>query len=73
MQSSMQKLKGKIVERNTTQEAIADAIGINRATFYRKVKANGDSFTIKEAKAIVDALALSNQEAIEIFLPSMSQ
>ena len=30
------KLNGKIAERNTTKEAVADAIGVNRSTFYRR-------------------------------------
>lgn len=60
------KLKGVIVEKETTQEAVADMIGIDRSTFYRKMKNDGN-FTLKEAKDIKDALELTNQEAIEIF------
>ena len=67
-----QKLKGKIVESNTTQEAVADTIGIDRSTFYRKMKSGGASFTIGEMHAIVSALRLSDSEAIEIFLRPLS-
>lgn len=60
------KLKGLIVERGTTQQAVADAIGIDRSTFYRKMKKGGD-FTIGEAKKIKEELPLTDSEAIEIF------
>lgn len=62
---NIQKLKGLIVERETTQENVAHEIGIDRTTFYRKMK-NG-SFTVKEAKMIANVLPLSKDEAIEIF------
>lgn len=61
-------LKGKIVEKNTTQEYVADKIGIDRSTFYRKMKANGLTFTIGEVRKLVEAIPLSREEAIEIFL-----
>ncbi|WP_318529813.1 XRE family transcriptional regulator [Ligilactobacillus salivarius] len=53
------------MERETTQENVAHEIGIDRTTFYRKMK-NG-SFTVKEAKMIANVLPLSKDEAIEIF------
>ncbi|HEQ6375643.1 TPA: XRE family transcriptional regulator [Streptococcus pyogenes] len=64
---NVSKLKGKIAERNTTQESLADEIGIDKSTFYRKMKRDG-SFTIREANLIVSALALSKDEAMSIFL-----
>ncbi|MGT2951630.1 phage repressor protein [Streptococcus cuniculi] len=60
------KLKGKIVEKNTTQEVLADEIGINRSTFYRKMK-QGGTFSVKEANDIVLSLGLSDEEALSIF------
>ncbi|ENZ6654260.1 XRE family transcriptional regulator [Enterococcus hirae] len=60
------KLKGLIVERGTTQQAVADSIGINRSTFYRKMK-NGGEFTIAEAKKIKKEVPLTDSEAVEIF------
>lgn len=60
------KLKGLIVERGTTQQAVADSIGIDRSTFYRKMKKGGD-FSIEEAKGIKEQVPLSDAEAIEIF------
>ena len=60
------KLKGVIVERGTTQQAVADAIGIDRSTFYRKMKKGGD-FSIKEATKMKEEIPLTDSEAIEIF------
>lgn len=68
MKLNMDKLRGKIVEARTTQEAVADSIGIDRSTFYRKIKCGGSGFTIGEIHKIVEAIPLTKQEAIEIFL-----
>lgn len=62
----VQKLKGKITERDTTQEALAKVLGINKSTFYRKM-GQGGNFTIKEVNLIVSTLHLSKDEAISIF------
>ena len=64
---NVQMLKGKIVEACTTQEAIADTIGMNRSTFYRKMKNMGNTFTVGQMKKMVDAIPLSTEEAINIF------
>jgi len=59
------RLKGKIVEKNTNIEELSRKIGINHATFYRKLKNN--SFSIEEADKIAVALSLTNEEATAIF------
>lgn len=66
------KLKGKIVENNTTLEAVAKSIKMDRSTFYRKIKNNGETFTLGEMYKIVDVLSLSQQETIDIFLKENS-
>ncbi|MDF2984934.1 MAG: phage repressor protein [Eubacterium sp.] len=60
------KLNGKIVERETTKEAVADEIGIDRSTFYRRLK--DGKLRIGDMHKICDALVLTKEEAIEIFL-----
>ena len=67
MQVNINKLRGIIVERNTTHEAVADHIGINRSTFYRKLKTGGNTFTVEEVQKMVEAIPLSTEEAIAIF------
>ena len=64
------RLKGKIVEHGNTQEAVASAIGMDRSTFYRKLKDGGEKFTIG---GIVNAVPLSRDEAIDIFFTQQSQ
>ena len=63
------KLKGKLVEKGFTIAEIAQELGINPSTFYRKVKKN--SFEIGEADRIVKALSLSEKEAIDIFFTNI--
>ena len=60
------KLLGKIREKALTQKDVAERIGIDESTFYRKLKKNGQ-FTIEEAYKISEVLDLTNQEAIDIF------
>lgn len=61
------KLKAAMVEHDISTEALADDIGIHRATFYRKLAAGGAGFTIGEADAIAKALHLSAEESAQIF------
>lgn len=64
----VQKLKGKIVEKGKSVESVSAELGINPATFYRKLKNN--SFEINEADKLVDILSLTSDEAIAIFFSS---
>ncbi len=62
----VQKLKGKIVEKGKSVETVSADLGINPATFYRKLKNN--SFEIREADKLIEILALTGEEASAIFL-----
>lgn len=64
---NINKLKGKIVENNLTIEKLADLIGIDRSTLYRKFGNKGENFTIKEANLIAKALNLTAAEVNSIF------
>ncbi|MBE9387876.1 helix-turn-helix domain-containing protein [Vagococcus salmoninarum] len=64
---NIDKLKGKIRELQTTQECLADEIGINKSTLYRKFKNGGDTFEIWEVQKIVEFLKLSDDEVKHIF------
>lgn len=63
---NVNKLRGRIVESEMTVSDLADKIGINRASLYRKLD-NSDSFTLREADAIASALSLSREDAVAIF------
>lgn len=60
------KLKKIIYERGHTQQELADLIGIDRSTFYRKMK-NGGDFSVKEARKLAEKVPLTNLEAVDIF------
>lgn len=64
---NVNKLKGKMVENEFTVEKLANKIGIDRATFYRRLNSNGETFTIKEANLISIALGLTADEVNAIF------
>lgn len=61
------KLKGKLVEKQVNVETLAGMIGVDRSSMYRKFN-NSEKITVGEAKKIKSALGLSNAEASEIFL-----
>lgn len=61
------KLRGKMVERQVNVETLAKMIGVERSSLYRKFN-NSEKITIGEAKRIKSALGLSDAEACQIFL-----
>ena len=64
---NIDKLLGKMKERGYTQETLAEAAGVSRATITRRIKET-ENLTIKEIEKISNALKLSGREAVEIFL-----
>lgn len=67
MAVNVEKLKLVIVEKNTTQESVADSLGIDRSTFYRKMKSSGKTFSVEEVQKMVDTIPLTSNEAVQIF------
>lgn len=61
------KLKGKIVEKGLSIDKLSRLINVDRATIYRKINNNGETFSIKEADLIVKTLELDAEEAQAIF------
>ena len=64
---NVQKLRGKMTECGITVEGLADIMGMDRATLYRRLERKGENFTIKEADIIAKALNLDVEEANAIF------
>lgn len=60
------KLNGKIVECRTTKERIADEIGVDRSTFYRRLKSS--TLRLSDVHKMCECLNLTDAEAISIFL-----
>lgn len=63
----LQKLKGKIVEKGMNVETVAERIGVDRSSLYRKLN-NFEKITIGEAVKMKAVLELSDAEAADIFL-----
>ncbi len=61
------KLKGKIIEKGFTIASLADAMGIDKATLYRKISGDGRTMLIKDADAIATVLNLTRDEVNDIF------
>lgn len=72
MRADMQRLREVAKERGLNFENLAAKIGIDRATFYRKVNAEGEKFTIGEVHRMVEESTMTREEAISIFLPEYS-
>ena len=64
---NINKLKGKIVERGMNVSDLSALIGIDKATFYRKMNSEGKNFTIEEADSIARELKLNCEEVNSIF------
>lgn len=64
---NVNKFLGKVKEKGYTQETLAAATGISRATLSRRIK-EPKNLTIREIEKISNTLQLSGKEAIEIFL-----
>lgn len=64
---NVKKLRGKMMEHGISVEELASIMNIDKATLYRRLERNGESFTIKEADVITKALNLNADEASAIF------
>lgn len=64
---NINRLKGKIVESGLNIGQVAELIGINRTSFYRKLH-DFEKLTVREAIALKKVLNLNDEEAYKIFL-----
>ena len=64
---NVNKLNAKMVELGTNVDELSEKIGMDRATFYRRLSADGQTFLIKEADAISKELGMTREEVNEIF------
>lgn len=67
MQINTNRIRGKIVENGLTGAKVANALGIDQSTFYRKISEGGGSFTIIQAQNIAKILNLTPEECNAIF------
>lgn len=73
MAVNLDQLRNVMAEKSLSVSGLANALNIDTATVYRKMKANGESFTVGEMHKIVEVLNLSPESAGEIFLFANSQ
>ncbi len=64
---NVNRLKAKIVEMDTSVEEVSKKIGIDKATFYRKMAQGGGSFTVREVDTIAKELHMTKDEVNSIF------
>lgn len=64
---NINKLKGKMVEKECSVEKMSKVLGVNPSTLYRKLNTNGDNFTLKEARDMARTLEMSYEEVNDIF------
>lgn len=60
------RLKAKIVELETSVETVAESIGMDRSTLYRRLQ-TPDDFTVGEIGMLASTLGLTCEEAQSIF------
>lgn len=63
-----EKLNERIQSSGMTIVELAEAIGINKSTYYRKLKGGGGGFVLWELKSIIRLLGLNREDVYEIFL-----
>ena len=64
---NVNKLKAKMIELGMNVEDLSLKIGMDKATFYRRLAARGETFSIKEADLISRELMLTKDEVNAIF------
>ena len=67
MEVNVPMLKKTIVNKNTTLEAVAYNLGIDRSTLYRKLKNGSSGITLSDAQRISRYLDLAPEESLLIF------
>ena len=64
---NVQRLKSKMQEKNISVEKASQALGMNSATFYRRIARNGENFTIDEVGKLADLLDMEWETLLSIF------
>lgn len=59
-------LKSKLIAKGMTMDGLATDLGIDRTTFYRRLR--DATLTVGNVHRIIEVLGLSEQETIAIFL-----
>ena len=65
---NIQKVTERMEQKNISVPMMSKELGINPSTWYRKIKNNGDGFTVLELQIIKRVCELSEQEALDFLL-----
>ena len=68
---NIQMLTEKMASMGLSKAQLAEKIGMDRATLYRKLSQDGAGFTVSEVRSIGIALALSYSDIQEIFFENV--
>lgn len=64
---NVDRLREALANKGITVEKAAEAIGVDRATLYRRLAQNGTRFTLDEVEKLSNLLALSRADLERIF------
>ena len=64
---NVERLKKTMQDRNITIESVSEHIGVNPATFYRRISHNGEKFTVAEVGKMAELLNLDSSTMQNIF------
>lgn len=60
--------KAKLVEKDISIIELANALGIDKSTVYRKINKSRENFTVKDVEKISNVLSLTYDDINDIFL-----
>lgn len=64
---NLERLKDEMKKKSITPDVAADAMGIDVATYYRRMNRQGIKFTVEEVSKLSKLLDLSPQTMQDIF------
>lgn len=64
---NINRLKSAMKARNVTVEQASEYIGVNAATFYRRISRDGEKFTVSEVGKLADLLGMDSTTMQDIF------
>lgn len=64
---NIERLKTELRKKNVTIESASSYIGVDPATFYRRVARRGENFTVAEVEKLAELLVLDNSSIQAIF------
>ena len=65
---NIRKQKAKLVEKDISIIELANALGIDKSTVYRKINQSRENFTVKDVEKISNVLSLTYDDINDIFL-----